>query len=100
LILLPDGASADVDRGEVGVDIFDEHPQIAVPLSCRSAHCGSCLVRVVGGAADLEPASDWERQTLAKFGDDPALRLGCSLVVTSDTGEITLERATPSPPSP
>ena len=95
LTLLPDGAHADVDRGEVGVDIFDDHPQVAVPLSCRSTHCGSCLLRVVEGAAHLEAASDWERQTVAKFGSDPGLRLGCSIVIASDTGRITIERATP-----
>ena len=96
LTLLPDDVCADVVAGEVGVDIFDEHPQISVPLSCRSAHCGSCLVRVVTGAAALGAATDWEKETLQKFGSDPALRLGCSIVIISDTGEITLERATPS----
>ena len=95
LTLLPDDASAEVERGETGVDIFDDHPQIAVPVSCRSIHCGSCLVRVVSGAELLAAASDWERETVAKFGSAPDLRLGCALVIESDTGQVTIERATP-----
>ena len=95
LTLLPDGISAEVERGACGVDILDEHPEIAVPVSCRSAHCGTCLVRVAAGAAKLEPASEWELETVGQLGNDPGLRLACSIVISGDTGEIILERVAP-----
>lgn len=79
----------------MGTDIFDEHPQISVPVACRAGHCGSCLVRVIEGADKLAEPSAWERQTLRGFGSLPGLRLGCCLVITSDSGEITLERVAP-----
>lgn len=102
LRLLPDGQTATAQPGEALIDLIDER-SLAIPLGCRSAHCGSCLVRVRSGASALLPASDWERETLARLCGDADARLGCSIIITSDTNperggpqiEVELERLSP-----
>lgn len=58
------------------VDFADEH-RAPISFSCRGGTCGTCRVRVLDGAALLEPPRARERETLAYFGDGPDVRLAC-----------------------
>lgn len=76
------------------MDIVDELPGTRVQLSCRSAHCGACRVRVEGGAAGVEPAAVEERATLAGMGLPADERLACQLRVRADAAETLVLRVT------
>lgn len=74
------------------MDIVDELPGTKVQLSCRSAHCGACRVRVEAGATSLEPAAPHERATLADLGLPSDERLACQLRVRADAVESVVLR--------
>jgi len=79
----PSGREVTVTGPEALVDIVDELPGTKVQLSCRSAHCGACRVRVEAGATSLEPAAPDERATLADLGLPTDARLACQLRLRS-----------------
>jgi ferredoxin len=88
--LFPSGENLELAPGERLIDALDDRELVILPTACRGAHCGTCLVRIVGdGACAVEAGAD-ERQTLASINADRDERLGCQLVVTGQ-GELTLE---------
>jgi len=75
----------DVEPGARLVDVTDDHPEAAVPYSCRSASCGTCRVEVEEGGGALAGPEDDELDVLDIFGDDPGrVRLCCQLELRRD----------------
>jgi ferredoxin len=86
----PAGVEVSVDPGEDLVDVTDDHPQAAVPYSCRSANCGSCRVEVAEGLEAMGPAGEEEQEVLDLFGDPAEVRLCCQLRLKRDTRRVIL----------
>ncbi|HLC69291.1 MAG TPA: 2Fe-2S iron-sulfur cluster-binding protein [Candidatus Bilamarchaeaceae archaeon] len=59
-----------------------------VLFACKTASCGSCLVRVVEGAENLEPPNDQEKLGLEAFGTMPTQRLCCQAKIKQDTVKL------------
>jgi sugar phosphate isomerase/epimerase/ferredoxin len=69
-------------------------PASPLPLGCQKGRCGTCLVRVVGGAG-VVPPNAIERAYLANHRiEDPELRLGCQLRIN---GRVRLQIQKPRP---
>jgi ferredoxin len=55
-----------------------ETTDLPIPFSCRSASCGTCRIRVLEGADQLEPPAEDELYVLDAFDAvAPAIRLTC-----------------------
>lgn len=78
-----------VQPGDQLIDLADDHAGLGIPVSCRAAHCGSCLVRIRAGHAGVVAAGADERETLAQLGQ-PQARLGCQLAFTGRS-DVELE---------
>jgi ferredoxin len=66
-----------VPTGGSLVDTCDDHAA-PVPFSCKSASCGTCIVEIVEGDAELLPAEEHELDVLALFATPPPrYRLAC-----------------------
>ena len=76
--------------GEAVVDVADDHPHVGIPLACRSANCGICLVRVESGMEALAPPAEDEAQVLSQLGGDPDVRLGCQIKVVAEGFQVVL----------
>jgi 2Fe-2S ferredoxin len=91
----PANVEIDVRPGRRLVDVTDEHPEAAVPYSCRSASCGTCRVRVPVGMEAFAPPEDEELSVLDIFGDGPDTRLCCQLRVIGDAPRVTVRVVDP-----
>lgn len=61
----------------------------SVLFACKSATCGSCLVKVLEGMENLEDPNEAESTGLQAFGTDPKQRLMCQCKIKK--GEIRIE---------
>ena len=100
LLLLPSAAKLQLSPGERLLDALDEQceqRETGLPLACRAANCGSCLLRVVRGASSLELAQPREHELLAQLGATADQRLGCQIVLACEPseGELVLEMVEP-----
>lgn len=86
----PAGVELDVAPGTALVDVCDDHPEVEVPFSCRSASCGTCRCRVVTGMEALSKPEDDELDVLEVFGDGSDVRLCCQIRLIADA-PVTLE---------
>jgi ferredoxin len=77
-----DRCEFELERGERLLDRVDE-VGAPLPLSCRSASCAICRVRIALGAEQFDAPSEDERATLALFEAARDERLGCQLRATS-----------------
>ncbi len=75
---VPDGAQLDTLDGKS-----------SVLFACKSATCGSCMVKVLEGMENLEEPNETESTGLQAFGTDPKHRLMCQCKIKK--GEITVE---------
>lgn len=64
-------------------EVCDEH-QLPIRFGCRSGCCGSCLVKVISGNANLSRPTDREARTLDVLEAEPSWRLACQCVVAGD----------------
>ena len=86
----------DLDRSELEVESGDRLLDLcdagSVPqlFACRSGSCGACRVRVLEGAALLDPAEATEIATLQALGMDADERLACQIVVRAADGHVRL----------
>ena len=51
--------------------------KLAIEFDCRNADCGICILTVTGGADNLSPQTDRERDFLKAMHADPDERLAC-----------------------
>jgi ferredoxin len=73
------------------MDICDEF-NTPILFGCRSASCGTCLVRVTSGGDMLSPITSSEAILLAVLAnDDPEVRLACQCIVNGSISVKTLE---------
>jgi ferredoxin len=75
---LPDGAS-----------LVDLEGKCGILFACKAGTCGSCKVKVLEGAENLEPPNDIEKAGLETFGTDPSDRLLCQCKIKG--GKIVVE---------
>lgn len=61
----------------------------SVLFACKSATCGSCMVKVLEGEGNLEQPNELEAAGLQAFSSDPTQRLMCQCKIKK--GEITIE---------
>ena len=71
------------------VDVCDEH-EVAVPFSCRSARCGTCLISVLDGAEWLDLPGEEEATLLATGGLSAGHRFACAVHVKESDGWVHL----------
>lgn len=88
----PSGHQVEVAGPEALIDVLDELPGTAIPLSCRSAHCGACRVRIEAGASSLWPAEAREQETLLHLGMAADERLACQLRIRPAASEPVILR--------
>jgi ferredoxin len=84
------GISLAAPEGARVMDLADEHPDTAVPFSCRFANCGTCRVEVVEGLQHCEPPTEREARVRRIFSDGDAVRLACQLRVLPGDGVVRL----------
>lgn len=53
-------------------------------FGCTVGSCGTCVCVLEAGAANVNPVSDEERETIEMCTDVKGARLGCQLVVNGD----------------
>lgn len=61
----------------------------SVLFACKSATCGSCMVKVLEGAENLEQPNEVEESGLQAFSSDSKQRLMCQCKIKK--GEVTIE---------
>jgi len=88
---LHDGTSLTLDGSEGGAlaDLCDE-VLAPVRFSCRSANCGTCLVEVLSGESELEPATPEEQRALGDLHASPTQRLACVAGLRAGVGEVRI----------
>jgi len=59
-------------------------------FGCTVGSCGTCRLMLVEGAANVNPITESEQDTLDMVTDETGARLGCQLVIN---GDITLRPA-------
>ncbi len=56
-----------------------------IPFGCRSAACGTCLIRVITGSENLTPSTEEEIELLNDFDlNKPDYRLACQCKILGD----------------
>lgn len=88
--ILPAGASAEVEPGELLLDA-GEKAGIDMEAGCFNCSCGTCVVEVVSGMANLEEATPEELDVLDQWNKDPErFRLTCCVHIKQ--GEVVLKQ--------
>jgi ferredoxin len=87
----------EMGAGERLLDALDAGERPVLPLACRAMNCGICRVRLVSGGGAMRPATPREQRLLQQLGAAADERLGCQLVLETDSAdtEVLLE---PRPP--
>ena len=81
-----DSKTVDVPDGSLLVELDGK---CSILFACRVGSCGSCKVKVVEGAGNIEPPNEVEQAGLSVFSTDPSERLMCVCRIKS--GKITVE---------
>lgn len=81
-----DAKTVEVPDGSLLVELDGK---CSILFACRVGSCGSCKVKVLEGAENLEPPNDAEQAGLSIFATDPAERLLC--VCRMKGGKIKVE---------
>jgi ferredoxin len=90
VVILPAGAAADVPAGELLLDA-GERAGVEMEAGCFNCSCGTCVVEVISGMANLEPPSPEELDVLDQWNKDPEkYRLACCVRVQD--GEVVLRQ--------
>ncbi len=85
VIILPTEAAGRIAVGETLLDA-GEQAGIEMEAGCFNGECGACLVEVVDGGGNLEPAGVGELEVLEAWGRDPVrFRLACCARVREGT---------------
>ncbi len=68
-----------------GTSILEMCEEAGIPLSCNSGVCGSCQIRVLEGAENLNELNQEEQD----LGMDQQNRLGCQCIINRGTVKVT-----------
>ena len=83
------GASAEVEAGAALKDVTKSN-KWSVAYGCEDGVCGTCVMKVVEGGANLSPMEDKEKGTLEAMGmDTNTYRLCCQCKIN---GDCTIEQ--------
>jgi ferredoxin len=83
------GASAEVADGKMLKEVTKEN-NWSVAYGCEDGMCGTCMVKVVEGQANVSPMEDKERETITVMGMDASVyRLCCQCKIN---GDCTIEQ--------
>jgi len=83
------GASVEVPVGTALKDVTKKN-NWSVAYGCEDGMCGTCMVKVAEGAANLSPMEDKEKDTLSAMGLDlGTYRLCCQCKIS---GDCTIEQ--------
>jgi ferredoxin len=95
VLLLPAQLRLNLGAGERLLDALDERAEPVLPLACRAMNCGICRLRLLKGADAMRAASARELRLLQQLQAAADERLGCQLVLETDSDdggtEIVLE---------
>lgn len=86
--VLPANVSADVASGELLLDA-GEKAGVEMEAGCFNCSCGTCVVEVVSGMANLEEPTPEEYDVLDQWNRDPEkYRLACCVRIKE--GEVVI----------
>lgn len=95
--LVVEGVALELDAlGRDGVALAElaVDGRVDIETSCRSAACGTCMVRVVEGGELLSPIGPDERDLLELLADTEEHRLGCQArILPTARGRCVLRHA-------
>ncbi len=88
--VLPADVTAEVPTGELLLEA-GEAAGVEMEAGCFNCSCGTCVVEVVSGMENLEPATPEELDVLDQWNRDPEkFRLTCCVKVLD--GDITIRQ--------
>lgn len=90
LTYLPTGQTYEVPSGTRYID-FCAKEDLPQPFGCTVGSCGTCVVALESGAANVDAASTDERDTLELATSVANARLGCQLVIRGDVALRPIE---------
>lgn len=91
LTFLVSGLSVDVPPGTRFLDACRQH-DAPHDFGCTVGSCGTCILSIEQGAANVDKASADELETVEMCSDHVGARLGCQLVIRGDVAVRPLER--------
>ena len=87
--VLPGNRTAEVEPGELLIRA-GEKAGVEMDAGCFNCFCGTCLVEVVSGMANLDPPSEEELEVLDQWNKDAEkYRLSCCVRVQGP-GEVVI----------
>lgn len=90
LTYLPTGQTYEVPSGTRYID-FCGKEDLPQPFGCTVGSCGTCVLAVERGAANVDLPSADERETVEMATAVPNARLGCQLVIRGDVALRPIE---------
>lgn len=86
--VLPSNASAETEAGETILNA-GEKAGVEMEAGCFNCSCGTCVVEIVSGMENLDPASPEELDVLDAWNKDPEkFRLACTAKIMQ--GEVVV----------
>lgn len=82
-----DGKTVEIPDGSALVELDGK---CSILFACKAGACGSCKVKVLEGAENLEPPSEDEKNGLATFDAAPNERLLCLAKIKG--GKVVVEQ--------
>jgi ferredoxin len=73
----------EVPVGTKFLEFCDDHPGLH-DFGCQVGSCGTCVSTLTAGAANVNPPSKDELDTIEMCTDVPGARLGCQLEIKGD----------------
>jgi ferredoxin len=90
LTILPENASGEIAGGELLIEA-GKKAGIEIEGGCFQCYCGTCVVEVVAGMANLSEPSPEEIEVLDGWGKDcQTYRLACSARILQ--GDVTIRK--------
>jgi ferredoxin len=91
ITIMPSGASAEVEAGELLLEA-GEKAGVEMEAGCFNCSCGTCVVEVVSGMEHLEAPTPEELDVLDQWNKDPEkFRLTCCVHIKK--GDVVLRQA-------
>lgn len=81
--IVTDNKTIEVPEGYQLIDMCEDH-DTSILFGCRDGACGACMIRVLDGAANINPMQDDERDFLETMAAEPNERLACQCKVKGD----------------
>lgn len=83
LTFLKHDKTFEVETGTRFLEFCEDHPGLH-EFGCQAGSCGTCVLTLSPGAANVNPPSRDELDTVEMCTDVAGARLGCQLVILGD----------------